>query len=143
MTPLGKYIKQSGIAQKKIAEAAGLTPERLNGLCNDHDDLLYGDDFYAIVKAIDNDINKACNEIFKSYKLKTVTNTWNSDLGRYLFKHAKPTKAITAGTKIKSGRLSKLLNDAEKRPYAWELYVIALFLEKEPKEVFGFLFAAI
>ena len=137
MTPLGRYIKKSGLAQKAVAESIGLTPERLNGLCNDPDDLLYGDDFYSIVKTINGNLNQACDEVFKAYRLKVVDKEiWKSDLGIYFSKHAKPTKYISEATKISSSRLSKLLNEREKRPYAWEIYLIALALEKEPSEVF-------
>lgn len=142
MTPLGKYIKKSGLGQKHVADAAGLTPERLSGLCNDPNDLLYADDFFAIVNAIDKDLNNACKEVFKSYKLKRIETEWKSDLGRFLFENAKPTKSIAEATKIKSIRLSKLLNDLEKRPYAWELYAISLVLKKEPSEVFKFLYGS-
>ncbi len=140
MTPLGKYIRKTGLAQKDVARIAGLTPERLSGLCNDPEDLLYADDFYAIIWAVDGDLNDACNEIFNRYKLKTVEDIWDSDLGKYLFNNAKPTKAISDETNIKSARLSKLLNDPDKRPYAWEIYLIALSIKKKPSQVFESLY---
>ena len=139
MTPLGKYISKFGIAQKFIAANAGLTPERLSGLCNDPNDLLYADDFYLIIRAIKADLDAACREIFKTEKLGSSRPTKDKDLtpfGKYISAFLRTKKDLSEEMGISQTRISKLSTDHNKRPYAYEIYLLALAIEKKPSDVY-------
>lgn len=139
MTPLGKFINKSRLTQKSIASSAGITQERLSGLCNDPTDLLYADEFCSIIKAMGVDFDIACTEIFKNTKLQKRNQSKETDLskfGKYISKYLMTKKDLSQLLGIQESRFSKLSNDKSKKPYAEELYLLALAFGKLPSEVF-------
>lgn len=140
ITALGAYLKKHGIKQKEIADKTGFSSEKVSNLYTEASALLYADEFHQIIKSASLDINDACAEIFVLAKVRKIENKWQSKLGLFLLDHFKPQNYLQASIGLKTDRLSKILTDVNKRPYAEEVYLISKLVSITPSVVFEHLY---
>lgn len=143
MTALGKYLLSNSVNKADVYYKTGIDESRLSLLSSDSNTLLYADDFYLIAKAIEADLGSMIKAIFgntpNSNQIKKISSNL-TPLGRYISGFINTKKDLAEKSNIQQSRFSKLLNDADKRAYAIEIYAIAIATDSEPKDLFEMLF---
>lgn len=139
LTELGKYLLSNSVNKADVYYKTGIEESRLSLLSNDLSTLLYADEFYLIAKAIGVDLNEMLSKVFKGIAPKIITRQPSKELtrlGNYVFSYLNTKKDFAETANIQQARFSKLLNDPGKRPYAVEIYSIALLTNNKPSELF-------
>lgn len=143
MTDLGKYLLNNSVNKADIYYKTGIDESRLSLLSNDSNTLLYADDFYLIAKAINADLGLMLDTIFGNKSIgidkKEISKNLTT-LGQYILAFLNTKKDLAKKAKIQQSRFSKLINDSNKRPYASEIYSIAMATNNEPQELFELLY---
>lgn len=144
LTSLGKYLFSISANKAQIHYKTNIDESRLSLLSNDPNTLLYADEFYLIARAENQDADRMCETIFKEFYLKDVSATYQddnlTDFGKIISPYIVTKKLVAQAINIQDSRLSKLINDKNKRPYAFEVYLIAKFVKKKPSQIFELLY---
>lgn len=143
MTDLGKYLLSNSVNKADVYYKTGIDESRLSVLSNDSNTLLYADEFYLIANAINADLGLMLESIFHDKSKSTQTKEISKNLtvlGKYISAFLNTKKDLAKKAKIQQSRLSKLINDHNKRPYAIEIYSIAISTNNEPQELFELLY---
>ena len=143
MTDLGLFFHKNLVNKADVYYKTSIDESRLSLLSNDSNTLLYGDDFYLIALAIGADLGFMADMVFKDYKLNSkskTTSTKLTRLGEYVSQFLNTKQDLANSVGILPSRFSKLINDPNKRPYAFEIYLIAKSTDKDPKSLFELLY---
>ncbi|QEK99457.1 hypothetical protein FKG96_01145 [Olivibacter sp. LS-1] len=145
LTPLGQYLLRVDGFEEMILADEQITLERLDTLCTKATSLLYADEFFHIITKIDRSIDDACKVIFgdlkvADYKKEIGNSSKLSRLGNYIEQFTIEQRDIANKTGIERTRFNKLVKSDDRRPYAFEIYLLALALDKKPSEVFKALY---
>jgi hypothetical protein len=147
LTDFGKFILADPNSILLLSKNTKFDALQLENLFTNPKAHLYADDFYKIITATKNNIEHACSTLFKIPKLnvevknllpKSKQSSFANYVKRRLVDKGFTAKYIGASRE----RLSKLLSDPKKRPYASEVYRIAVLFEENPLHVFEELFGA-
>lgn len=143
MTNLGLFFHKNSVNKADVYYKTSIDESRLSLLSNDSNTLLYGDDFYLIALAIGADVGFMAEAVFKNYQVNSKSKTTSdklTNLGKYVSHFLNTKQDLANSVGIHPSRFSKLLNDPNKRPYAFEIYLIAKSTDKELKSLFELLY---
>lgn len=143
MTDLGIYFHKNLVNKADVYYKTSIDESRLSLLSNDSNTLLYGDDFYLIALAIGADLGLMADIVFKDCKLISTSKSEPSNvtnLGRYISKFLNTKQDLANSVGILPSRFSKLINDPNKRAYAFEIFLIAKSTGKDVKSLFELLY---
>lgn len=139
---LGAYLKSFAITNIEISQMTGILPTRLSKVSNSKNTNLKASEFYLIALALDVDMNEMANHVYSDYKLSNGTSKVNVELtefGKFLSNGLLLQKTVSLKTGIAQSRLSNLSTDNTTIPYAKEVFLAALAIDKSPSEAFKFI----
>lgn len=143
MTNLGLFFHKNSVNKADVYYKTSIDESRLSLLSNDSNTLLYGDDFYLIALAVGADVGVMAEVVFKDHELNSKSKTTSDKLtalGKYVSQFLNTKQDLANSVGILPSRFSKLLNDPNKRPYAFEIYLIAKSTDKDPRSLFELLY---
>lgn len=110
----------------------------IDQLLADRTTRLFGITFYKVMKELNQDLDKACNILFKNHKCsKLIDDSISKNpLGSLVKKHSNSQREIGEAAGIEKARFNRLINGKNNEAYANEVYGLAIALNLKPSEVF-------
>lgn len=142
MQHLGSYLKRYSLSNVQISFRTGISRSRLTTISKPKNDSITAEEFYLIALALDADIDKMAEYVFKDFQVIPPANNFEDGLtqyGRYLDQLLISQKDISNRTDMTEFRISTLRNNEKTVLLAKEVYLTAISAGRLPSEAFRFI----
>jgi len=135
---VGKILKK----KFKSKSSRDVVKENIQDLLAKGGDPLLGNVFFLVLKLIDEDIDEACDSLFRNQKFSLLTelNENESKLARFLAPYTRSDQEVAEAAQIDSSRFNRVKNKLLPDLYAFEVYKLAGAFELKPSALFEYFY---